>query len=231
MDIQGIISNTKIVDKSKISTKYERDCRRFNQVRTQFCSTNRLRPKERELLHLLETRSECNNGDTKINNETIGKVIGRSRQAIDRYFKVLEDLGFITRLSVAFTYVKDGVVKIWKDRIIRCRRIFLKNRFKPKTQEELKWKRDHRPPFNIFKAKDEATNRIIDGTWALPAGFKIRKDGVEYTPKWECYLDLYQMGLLDTEQASMYEHLKDLKETDHENPEASLILGMKCFLT
>ena len=229
MDIQSIIDNTKIVDKSKISTKYERDCRRFNQVRTDFCSTNRLKPKERELLYLLETRSECNNGDTKINNEVISQIIGRSRQAIDRYFKVLEDLGFITRLSVALTYVKHGTRKVWKDRVIRCRRIFLKNRFKPKTQEELKWKRDHRPPFDIFKAKDEATNQIISGVWLLPAGASIRHDGVEYLPKWECYLDLYQMGLLDPEQASMYERLKDLKEIDHENPEASLVLGKKCF--
>jgi len=224
VDIIKEIESFKTVGRTKISTKLEKAYKHFNLVRTSFPSTDTLKDKERKLLHILETRSELNNGDTKVNNETLGKLLNPdhpvSRQTITRYLKKLEDLGYIARLTVPYKKFKDFVC----DRTIRCRRILLKHRFKWK--EKTKWKKDFRPPFILSNSVDESTGKIINVNWTMDAKTKMRSAGkIIFRAAWDSFQDLFNAGLLDPDQQDFYCKWKDIKETDDTNIMASLLLG------
>jgi DNA-binding Lrp family transcriptional regulator len=100
------------------------------------------------VLHLLECRSYNNNGDTKIFDSKISTILNISVRTVQRVMLKLEQMGFITRITEHFFDNKRCQTHrngFYSDRVIRCNRIFLVYRCRPKTKEELGWKRDIRP--------------------------------------------------------------------------------------
>ncbi len=224
-ELIAAVKSTILVDKNHIKkSKLEKKYKVFNSVRTSFPSVKKLSDKERELLYILECRSEPNNGDTKINNDILCKLLDRSRQQIDRYLKKLEQLGFVARLSIAYKSLKNG--KFYRDRTIRCRRIFLKSRFSFKRN--LNWKIDNRPDFDSTTAFDESTGSSLSIKWLVGAREILEfSNGKTVKSPWTWLGDLFNMGLLCAKQQDMYIDLKEKKEIDYKHPVASKILGMK----
>jgi len=229
-EVKKTVSDMDIIHTEAFALKFQKAFIKFNTIRTKFPSTTVLSEKERELLHILETRSEGNNGDTKIRDSNLQELIGKSRQTISRYLRKLEDLGYINRLSIPLKFKGDHpTMKVWKDRTIRCLRILLKNRFK--WERDLKWKRDFRPDFDLGAAFDISTGRKLNIKWILDVGTVVTLMGEEIRAAWDWMPGLCQMGLLDPEQQAMFEDLRDKIEVNHEDPEATAVLGMKVKYT
>ena len=210
----------------RIQLKYAKEMVKFNQVKTSFPKAESvLSAKELNLLHILETRSEPNNGDTKICDKSLGTILQRSRQQICRYLRKLEDLGFIARLSIKRKSKKSGGV--YTDRTFRCRRILLKNRFDWKR--DLGWKTDNRPRFKKEFAFDETTDKRVHLKWTLPWGAEIMIAKTRKVMKsaWEWYPELCKMNLLDSRQQKLLQTLRNMKEIDPNHIEATLIMGKR----
>lgn len=120
--------------------------RSFNLIRQNFEPEERLSPKARQLLKLIEARSYQNNGDTKWSDESIMKETKWSRSTVHRTFVELEQRGFSMRLTRRGFNFKDRA--FYSNRVIRCFRILLVCKCKVKSPVEIGWKTDPRPPFN-----------------------------------------------------------------------------------
>lgn len=117
--------NPDIERKLRRMKKYEDDQKVFNTPVWDFTDENILPLKVKELLHNLECRADRFLGDTRWYTSEIVKALGFSKSTVDRYLKKLKDLGFISIITKA--YSKDG--KVYKNRVIRCKRIWLKYKF------------------------------------------------------------------------------------------------------
>lgn len=105
--------------------KFEADQKHFNTPVWDFADESLLSLKQKELLHNLECRADKFLGDTRWYTVEIVQALGFSKATVDRYLKKLKDLGFISIITKA--YSKNG--KVYKNRIIRCKRIWLKYKF------------------------------------------------------------------------------------------------------
>lgn len=199
----------------------------FNAVQTKFQPTDKLKKGPRRLLHILETRSSPNNGDTKINTKRLMEIIGKSKATVDRWLKLLKTMGYIAVYTTKYKSNING--KVYSDRTFRCRRIFLRFRFHPKTKKELQWKRDNRPEFVRANCLDLSTGKPCDFAW------KIDPSSTFYYPntmkkiknKWETDIDLWRMGIIDPEQSTMLRNFMEMHEVGSEDKLMRLVLGTK----
>lgn len=206
----------------EIKEKYHNDLLRFNAVRTSFSSTSKLKKGPRKLLHVLETRSEVNNGDTKIRDSVLAEILSVSKSTITRYMKILVDFGYIARLTIKYKSSRDSLC--YADRVIRCRRILLRNRMSVK--ENPNWTRDYRLPFKKSQAYDESTGTVCHPKWKmnLPVPINTPVYGV-IQEAWSTFVDLFRMDLMDADQTEMSRKLNENRTSDM----ARLVLGTKCF--
>ena len=150
--------------------KYQAQIKRFNTIRTKFHNTDKLKEGPKQLLYILETRSEQNNGDTKIRNNTLSKLLNKCTRTISRWFDILEAGGYIRRLTIKYKSSID--FGCYSDRSIRCLRVLLKRKIKP-IPEDI-FKHDFRPKFDQFNIIDEVTGTKVDPRWMLDPGFKAK---------------------------------------------------------
>ena len=114
---------------------------KFNSVRTQWNRPeDHLDKAELFVLEFLEGRSYPNNGDTKIYNNQISEILQiaklkSSKASVERILKKLEDFGYIVRFTIK-NFVRSRGHPL-SHRIIRCRRILLRERFNVKSKKEL----------------------------------------------------------------------------------------------
>lgn len=205
--------------------KLQEKVKKFNVVNTKFKSTDSLNPKIKKLLHVLETRSEhSQSGDTKIHDRRLAELFEVTRKTISRWLKTLEEMGYITRLSVQYKSNKDN--KVYSDRTIRCLRIFLKLRFRFK--EKINWKVDYRPKFRFEHSIDLSTGDTPDYEWFTTSSGSAVKGGrmFDFAPRWEGELDLLRMNILDVEQRDMIRELVDRYESGREDKMTSIVLGL-----
>jgi DNA-binding MarR family transcriptional regulator len=209
--------------KSNKKEKYLKKVIKFNEVSTEFKSTSDISENKRKLLHILETRSENNNGDTKITTTRLAEVFKVCTKTIQRWLKYLEDNGYIRRLTIPY---KSSVnAKCYADRTIRCLRIFLKKRlnFKP----DLKWKRDYRPDFDLPATKDISTGRPPAFKWYMPAGSSVMSAGKTIKAAWSATYELFKMNIIDPEQEDMLTHVTEAYEIGSEDPFVVAVLGKR----
>ena len=223
--IDGKARQIEILLQKAKTKKLQEKVKKFNVVNTKFKSTDNLNPKIKTLLHVLETRAEhIQSGDTKITDKRLAELFEVTRKTISRWLKTLEELGYITRLSIQYKSNKDSTV--YSDRTIRCLRIFLKLRFRFK--EKIGWKVDYRPQFRFDQCVDISTGRKPDYQWYTTSSGTVSRDGqaFNYSPKWDNELDLLRMDILDVEQRELMRELVDRYESGREDKMTSIVLGV-----
>lgn len=223
----GYPLSVRLIDKllkSNKKEKYLKKVIKFSEVNTEFKPTEEMDDKKRKLLHILETRSEDNNGDTKITTSRLAEVFKVCNKTIQRWLKYLEDNGYIRRFTVPYKSSVNS--KCYADRTIRCLRVFLKKRMKFKP--DLKWKRDYRPEFCLPTSVDISTGRSPALKWHIPAGSEIKSStGEIFRAAWEATYELFRMNIIDPEQEDMLIHVKEAYEIGSEDPFVVAVLGKR----
>lgn len=192
---------------------------KFLSMKEQFKDEGELHKKTKEILHLLEIRSYNNNGDVKFHDKKIAEVLNMSLRTVQRHIKILEDFGFIARITKHYydsaRTADSHRQRFYSDRIIRCFRIFLANHCEEKPKESIGWKNDFRP-----KIKQDEYN-------VNPGWFARENDDSGIQPIFTNLYELFNLKIMSKEVYNAFYHLKD-KWFDGDE-KAVTILGKKAF--
>jgi DNA-binding MarR family transcriptional regulator len=197
-------------------SKHYKSFLKLSFIRHAFEPESKLNNTELNVLHILECRSYNNNGDTKMFDSKISKILNISIRTVQRAMLKLEKMGFITRITEHFfdsRRCKTHRNGFYSDRVIRCNRIFLVYRCRPKTKEELGWKRDIRP-----KIKTEQFN--MNQIWK---GRLLEEETFGDSNRWPGTIELYKMGSFSMQMYSKYNLLES--QLNNNEKQAMEILG------
>lgn len=119
-------ASAKLAKKIEMHKKFMQRQSKFNSPVLCFSSTDKLPEKLKDFLHALETRSESNYGDCRWYTKDMMEFFKVSRSTIDRYLQKLEKMDYISIISKP--YHNKG--KVYQNRVIRCKRIWMKYSFR-----------------------------------------------------------------------------------------------------